>query len=103
MGLRLCLWRQVISFNLGSLGFLTNHLYKNYVEDLTGVIHGRQDLGHCSIDGSVRFLLLGCLQREFLLYKHPLELCVLEDNVCIPASVKISATSAPCHAVHAAL
>ena len=32
-------WVQVISFNLGSMGFLTNHSYKNYEEDLLGVIH----------------------------------------------------------------
>lgn len=40
----------VISFNLGSMGFLTNHSYKNYAEDIMGVINGDQDLGHCAMD-----------------------------------------------------
>ena len=44
---------QVISFNLGSMGFLTNHSYRNYAEDIMGVIEGDQDLGHCSIDQEV--------------------------------------------------
>ncbi|KAK9847234.1 hypothetical protein WJX84_010809 [Apatococcus fuscideae] len=40
----------VISFNLGSMGFLTNHSYKNFESDIMGVIEGVQDLGHCSMD-----------------------------------------------------
>lgn len=48
-----CMCHQVISFNLGSMGFLTNHSYKNYAEDIMGVINGDQDLGHCAMDQEV--------------------------------------------------
>lgn len=49
-----CMCSQVISFNLGSMGFLTNHSYRNYAEDILGVINGDQDLGHCAMDQEVR-------------------------------------------------
>lgn len=41
---------QLIAFNLGSLGFLTNHFYQNYIRDLKGVIYGSEDLSQCSAD-----------------------------------------------------
>ena len=41
---------QLIAFNLGSLGFLTNHFYENYIRDLKGVIYGREDLEQCCLD-----------------------------------------------------
>ena len=41
---------QLIAFNLGSLGFLTNHFYQNYIRDLKGVIYGRESLDQCSMD-----------------------------------------------------
>ena len=40
---------QVISFNLGSLGFLTNHEFHTFREDLRDVIHGGYGLGACSL------------------------------------------------------
>lgn len=46
--------RQVISFNLGSMGFLTNHDYNSMQEDLREVIDGSETLEQCAIDGSVR-------------------------------------------------
>ena len=49
---RVCL--QVISFNLGSMGFLTNHDYNSMQEDLQEVIDGSETLEQCAIDGSVR-------------------------------------------------
>ena len=51
MSRRWCL--QVISFNLGSMGFLTNHDYKSMQADLLEVIEGSETLEQCSIDGSV--------------------------------------------------
>jgi NAD+ kinase len=38
----------VISFNLGSLGFLTNHLISDFRSDLADVIAGREPLGACA-------------------------------------------------------
>ena len=38
----------VISFNLGSLGFLTNHLITDFRADLADVIAGREPLGACA-------------------------------------------------------
>jgi NAD+ kinase len=38
----------VISFNLGSLGFLTNHLIADYRRDLADVVAGREPLGACA-------------------------------------------------------
>lgn len=54
------LWHvQVISFNMGSLGFLTNHDFKGMHEDLNEVIFGsKEGLEQCSIDGSVSCCLL---------------------------------------------
>ncbi|XP_020106861.1 probable NAD kinase 2, chloroplastic [Ananas comosus] len=34
----------VVSFNLGSLGFLTSHTFEDYRQDLTAVIHGNKTL-----------------------------------------------------------
>ena len=39
----LCL--QVIAFNLGSLGFLTNHWHENFREDLDNIIFGCKNVG----------------------------------------------------------
>ena len=39
---------QVIAFNLGSLGFLTNFSYSNFERDLGNVIHGSSKLDSCS-------------------------------------------------------
>eukprot|EP00195_Chlamydomonas_chlamydogama_P008652 CAMPEP_0202892086 /NCGR_PEP_ID=MMETSP1392-20130828/1922_1 /ASSEMBLY_ACC=CAM_ASM_000868 /TAXON_ID=225041 /ORGANISM="Chlamydomonas chlamydogama, Strain SAG 11-48b" /LENGTH=384 /DNA_ID=CAMNT_0049575965 /DNA_START=530 /DNA_END=1684 /DNA_ORIENTATION=+ len=39
----------VIAFNLGSLGFLTNHSFENYKEDLFNVIYGSQNLDTCTV------------------------------------------------------
>lgn len=47
---------QVISFNMGSLGFLTNHDFKSMQRDLNEVIFGSESLEQCSIDGSVHLL-----------------------------------------------
>ena len=44
---------QVISFNMGSLGFLTNHNFNSMSQDLTEVIYGSESLEQCAIDGSV--------------------------------------------------
>lgn len=41
----------VLSFNLGSLGFLTNHGYSEYRKALREVIYGSQKLETCSMDG----------------------------------------------------
>ncbi|GAX83042.1 hypothetical protein CEUSTIGMA_g10468.t1 [Chlamydomonas eustigma] len=38
----------VIAFNLGSLGFMTNHDYQSFREDLDSVIFGSQELESCS-------------------------------------------------------
>eukprot|EP00798_Chlamydomonas_sp_ICE-L_P002787 gene2787-12662_t len=44
----------VIAFNLGSLGFLTNHWYKDFREDLRDVIYGGTELDTCQIRGAVK-------------------------------------------------
>lgn len=41
----------VISFNLGSLGFLTNHSFSDFRRDLQDVIRGCEDLTECSFPG----------------------------------------------------
>ena len=41
---------QVLSFNLGSLGFLTNHYWNNFNRDVSNVIHGCERLEHCMED-----------------------------------------------------
>lgn len=38
----------VVSFHLGSLGFLTNHNFKDYKETMRGIIHGSTQLEACS-------------------------------------------------------
>ena len=43
----------VISFNLGSLGFLTNHTFDDFRRDLRDVITGCEDLTECSLPGEV--------------------------------------------------
>ena len=43
----------VISFNLGSLGFLTNHSFTDFRRDLHDVIRGYEDLAECSLPGEV--------------------------------------------------
>jgi len=43
----------VISFNLGSLGFLTNHTFDDYQRDLRDVITGGEDLVECSLPGEM--------------------------------------------------
>ena len=43
----------VISFNLGSLGFLTNHTFDDFRRDLRDVITGGEDLVECSLPGEV--------------------------------------------------
>ena len=43
----------VISFNLGSLGFLTNHTFDDFQRDLRDVITGCEDLTECSLPGEV--------------------------------------------------
>ncbi|KAG1656612.1 hypothetical protein FOA52_008435 [Chlamydomonas sp. UWO 241] len=40
----------VIAFNLGSLGFLTNHWYHDFRQDLSNVIFGSQSLASCSME-----------------------------------------------------
>lgn len=42
---------QVISFNLGSLGFLTNHGFEDFREDLRDVIYGGYGFDVCSAPG----------------------------------------------------
>jgi NAD+ kinase len=39
----------VISFHLGSLGFLTNHDFRHFRADLANVIYGCEDLDECSL------------------------------------------------------
>ena len=46
----------VISFSLGSLGFLTNHTLASAEDDLRGVIYGCEDLDQCALDEEVGFL-----------------------------------------------
>jgi len=41
----------VICFNLGSLGFLTNHAFSDFRRDLRDVIHGGEGLEECSLPG----------------------------------------------------
>lgn len=55
----------VISFNLGSLGFLTNHHFKSMHEDLNEVIFGSEELEQCSIDGSMRGVHITLRMRLF--------------------------------------
>ena len=43
----------VISFSLGSLGFLTNHTLATAEDDLRGVIYGCEDLEQCALDEEV--------------------------------------------------
>ena len=43
----------VISFSLGSLGFLTNHTLATAEDDLRGVIYGCEDLDQCALDEEV--------------------------------------------------
>ncbi len=66
---------QVISFNLGSMGFLTNHSYRNYEEDLMGVITGDQDLGHCSMDQEVKI-------KQFIAHMIYINIVVIIIHVC---------------------
>eukprot|EP00882_Tetradesmus_deserticola_P008674 GHRQ01009145.1.p1 GENE.GHRQ01009145.1~~GHRQ01009145.1.p1 ORF type:complete len:323 (+),score=97.29 GHRQ01009145.1:158-1126(+) len=40
----------VVSFHLGSMGFLTNHPYPDFKQELRQVIYGCQKLATCSID-----------------------------------------------------
>lgn len=55
----------LISFNLGSLGFLTNHTYDDYKAALRDVIYGSQHLETCgamaSLDGSIDDNTLGVM------------------------------------------
>lgn len=44
----------VISFSLGSLGFLTNHTLASAEDDLRGVIYGCEDLDQCALDEEAR-------------------------------------------------
>ena len=61
---------QLIAFNLGSLGFLTNHCYENFIRDLKGVIYGREELEQCSVDTedglAVGLFSLQCSSTGFL-------------------------------------
>lgn len=41
---------QVIAFNLGSLGFLTNHLHTDFRKDLENVIYGAASLATCTMN-----------------------------------------------------
>jgi hypothetical protein len=53
----------VISFSLGSLGFLTNHTLASAEADLRGVIYGCEDLDQCALDEEARpgvFFLFRC-------------------------------------------
>ena len=50
----------VISFNLGSLGFLTNHTFDDFRRDLRDVITGCEDLAECSLPGEVMRVRNGC-------------------------------------------
>lgn len=40
---------QIISFNLGSMGFLTHHVFEDHVQDLTAVLYGAQQLDSCTL------------------------------------------------------
>ncbi|MEW5303477.1 MAG: hypothetical protein WDW36_006164 [Sanguina aurantia] len=39
----------IISFNLGSMGFLTHHVFEDHVQDLTAVLFGAQQLDSCTL------------------------------------------------------
>ena len=40
---------------MGSLGFLTNHLYQNFQRDVSNLINGAESLGQCQMpDEKVR-------------------------------------------------
>jgi hypothetical protein len=43
---------QVVSFNMGSLGFLTNHQFSDFKDDLAGVMAGTESLEECSPEGA---------------------------------------------------
>ncbi len=43
---------QVVSFNMGSLGFLTNHQFPEFKSDLAGVMAGTEALEQCSPEGA---------------------------------------------------
>jgi NAD kinase len=43
---------QVVSFNMGSLGFLTNHQFSDFKADLAGVMAGTEALEECSPEGA---------------------------------------------------
>ena len=96
---------QLIAFNLGSLGFLTNHFYENYIRDLKGVIYGREDLEQCCLDLedglAVRFIK-GDSQIGEHIFHVPLrskDLCQKEEkNVLLflhPALQKQSGCESP--------
>ncbi|DBB11368.1 TPA: hypothetical protein ACH3X3_006790 [Trebouxia sp. C0006] len=55
----------VISFNMGSLGFLTNHDFKSMHKDLNEVIFGSESLEQCSIDGSMQGVHITLRMRLF--------------------------------------
>lgn len=42
---------QILSFHLGSLGFLTNHSFEEHETALHSVIHGSEDTSPCAIPG----------------------------------------------------
>ncbi len=46
----MCYPAQVMAFNLGSLGFLTNATFDEFQQDLLSVIYGYQRLDSCSMD-----------------------------------------------------
>lgn len=41
----------VISFNMGSLGFLTNHKFEDFEADIHNVIYGSEDTSPCALPG----------------------------------------------------
>eukprot|EP00891_Asterochloris_glomerata_P004965 jgi/Astpho2/4965/Aster-06700 len=55
----------VISFNLGSLGFLTNHSWQEWRHDILSVIHGSENLEQCAIDGSMKGVHITLRMRLF--------------------------------------
>lgn len=53
MGANGCVgYGQVASFNMGSLGFLTNHQFTDFKSDLAGIIAGTESLEECSPEGT---------------------------------------------------
>eukprot|EP01025_Chloroclados_australasicus_P025047 TRINITY_DN2505_c0_g3_i1.p1 TRINITY_DN2505_c0_g3~~TRINITY_DN2505_c0_g3_i1.p1 ORF type:complete len:444 (-),score=36.19 TRINITY_DN2505_c0_g3_i1:515-1846(-) len=53
----------IIAFNLGSLGFLTNHQYSDFRQDIKDVIYGCEAPSECNFDGSMKGIHIALRMR----------------------------------------